>query len=30
MTDQPMADDVGNPLDDQDLPVAMVLTQNTF
>jgi hypothetical protein len=30
MTDQPMADLRGNPLDDRGLPVAIVLTQNTF
>lgn len=27
---QPVADIDGNPLDDQDLPRAMVMTQNTY
>jgi hypothetical protein len=29
MDDQPMADAPGNPLGEQDLPPAMVMTQNT-
>jgi hypothetical protein len=29
MDDRPMADMAGNPLGEQDLPPAMVMTQNT-
>ena len=29
MDDRPMADVAGNPLDQRDLPPAMVMTQNT-